>query len=203
MPVLLFTLAACALSGILFGCAPAWQASRTDMNETLKESGRSVGRRTAPACGARSWSIEFALALTLLAGGGLAIHSLFKLATRRSRIPQRSSAHLLAAGPDGSLTATTQINAFYRQLLESLQAVPGVTSASVSTGMPVAGTGFGMPFEIAGKPVADPSKRPGAGFSMVTPGYFRTFGIEIKRGRGFTEQDRAAACTWPSSTRRS
>jgi predicted permease len=72
-----------------------------------------------------------------------------------------------------------------------MQAVPGVVAASVSTGMPVQGTGFGMPFYIAGKPVDDPGKRPGAGFNMVSPGYYETFGIKMKRGRAFTDQDRA------------
>ena len=64
-------------------------------------------------------------------------------------------------------------------------------SASASTGMPVRGTSFGMPFTIVGKPVDDPSQRPGAGFNMVTPEYFKTFGIRVIRGRAFTEQDRA------------
>jgi putative ABC transport system permease protein len=69
--------------------------------------------------------------------------------------------------------------------------VPGVTSASVSTGMPVNGTSFGMPFYIAGKPVSDPGKRPGAGFNMVSPEYYKTFGIRMTRGRAFADQDRA------------
>jgi predicted permease len=59
--------------------------------------------------------------------------------------------------------------------------------------MPVMGTGFGMPFEIAGKLVSDPSQRPGAGFNMVTPEYFRTFGLQMDKGRGFTDQDRAGS----------
>jgi putative ABC transport system permease protein len=59
--------------------------------------------------------------------------------------------------------------------------------------MPVAGTGFGMPFYIAGKPPADPSQRRGAGFNMVMPGYFDTFGIRVTRGRTFTAQDRAGS----------
>ena len=60
--------------------------------------------------------------------------------------------------------------------------------------MPVNGTGFGMPFIIAGKPVDDPSKRPGAGFNMVTPDYYKTFGIRMAVGRAFTEQDRDGRC---------
>ena len=190
VPVLLFTLAACALSGVLFGCAPAWQASRTDMNETLKDAGRSIA-------GGRHYLrralvvIEFALALTLLAGGGLAIHSLFQLSHVNLGFRSDSLLTFSLPVPDGKFANADQIQAFYRQLLERVQTVPGVTSAAVSTGMPVRGTNFGMPFEIAGTPVADPSKRPGAGFSMVTPGYFKTFGIPITRGREFTEQDRA------------
>jgi putative ABC transport system permease protein len=66
-------------------------------------------------------------------------------------------------------------------------------SASISTGMPVQGTSFGMPFSLAGQPVSDPSQRQGAGFNMVSPDFFKTFGITITRGRAFTEQDRAGS----------
>ncbi len=85
----------------------------------------------------------------------------------------------------------SSLNAFYRQLIDKIDALPGVSSASASTGMPLEGTGFGMPFQIAGKTVEDTSKRPGAGFNMVTPGYFATFGIQMDQGRAFTDQDLA------------
>ncbi len=93
--------------------------------------------------------------------------------------------------PSDRLKTPEQITAFYRQLIERVQALPGITAASVSTGFPVQGTSFGMPFDIVGKPVADRSQRPGAGFNMVTPGFFPTFGIRISRGRAFTEADAA------------
>jgi len=192
VPVMLFTLGISMVCGVLFGCAPAWQAIRSNTNETMKEGGRSVasGRHLLR----RGLVVaEFALALTLLAGGGLAIHSLIKLA--KVDLGFRTD-HLLTFSlpvPQGSLTGNEAVNTFYRQLLDHIEAVPGVTSASVSTGMPVAGTGFGMPFYIAGKPVDDPSKRPGAGFNMVTPNYYRTFGIRMALGRGFTEQDRGGS----------
>jgi putative ABC transport system permease protein len=189
VPVLLFTFGACVLSGVLFGCAPAWQAARTNTNDTLKESGRSMSdgrhrlRRALVV-------LEFALALTLLAGGGLAIHSLFTLA----RVDLGFQAnHLLTFSlpvPDGKLKTNEQIHTFYQQLIDRIQAVPGVVSASVSTGMPLQGTNFGMPFYIAGKPVEDPGKRPGAGFNMVSPDYHKTFGIKITQGRAFTDADR-------------
>ncbi len=189
VPVMLFTLGISLACGALFGCAPAWQAMRANTNETLKEGGRSIGA-------GRHWMrralvvVEFALALTLLAGGGLAIHSLIKLANVDLGF---KSDHLLTFSlpvPKGRLSGNDAVNIFYRQLLEKLDAVPGVTAASVSTGMPVNGTGFGMPFFITGKPVDDPSKRPGAGFNMVTPDYYKTFGIRMAVGRSFTDQDR-------------
>ena len=189
VPVLLFTLATSVCCGVLFGSAPAWQAMHPNMNETLKEGGRSVSggrhrlRRTLV-------TVEFALALTLLAGGGLAIRSLLKLA--QVDLGFRTD-HLLTFSlpvPRERLNGADEVNTFYRQLVERIDAVPGITAASVSTGMPVYGTSFGMPFYIAGKPVDDPSKRPGAGFNMVTPDYYRTFGIQITRGRAFTDQDR-------------
>jgi putative ABC transport system permease protein len=191
VPVLLFTLAAAVLSGILFGCAPAWQATRSNLSETLKEGGRSSvggGRHRLR----RAFVVaEFALALSLLAGGGLAIHSLIKLMNVDLGFKRD---HLLTFSlpvPTTRLAGPDQIATFYRQLLERVAAVPGVQSASASTGMPVQGTNFGMPFELAGKPFADRSARPGAGFNMVSPEYFRTFGIVMERGRTFTEQDRA------------
>jgi putative ABC transport system permease protein len=79
-------------------------------------------------------------------------------------------------------------------MIASIKAVPGVLDAAVSTGLPLEGTNFGMPFTIAGQPdFADPSQRPGAGFDMVTPDYFKTYSIPVLRGRAFTDQDTAAS----------
>jgi putative ABC transport system permease protein len=189
IPVLLFTLGATMLAGVLFGCAPALQAARLNLNETLKEGGR--GGTSAGKNRVRHVLVlaEFSLALTLLAAAGLAIHSFWNLTHVNMGF---KTDHILTFGlpmPTDRLKAPEQISAFYRQLIERVQALPGVTAASVSTGYPVRGTGFGMPFEIVGKPVADRSQRPGAGFNMVTPGYFSTFGIRLSRGRAFTEAD--------------
>jgi putative ABC transport system permease protein len=191
VPVLLFTLAATTIAGMLFGCAPAWQASRVDPNETLKEGGRSgtgAGRKRVRQALVVA---EFALALTLLAGAGLAIHSFWNLA--RVDLGVRTD-HILTFSlpvPEKKLTQPAQIVSFYRQLVEKVESLPGVVHAEVATGMPLEGPGFGMAFTIAGKPVSDPSTRPGAGFQMVTPDYFQTFGIQIVKGRGFTDQDAA------------
>jgi putative ABC transport system permease protein len=189
LPVLLFTVAASMIAGVLFGCAPAWQAARMNLNEVLKEGGRSassVGRH-----GLRRTLVvaEFALALSLLAGGGLAIHSLWNVAHVDFGFHTDHLLTFFLPVPDGHLTDSNQIIAFYRQFIEKTQALPGVTSVSASEGMPLQGVNFGMPFEIAGKSVDDPSQRPGAGFNMVTPQYFQTFGITIYQGRAISEQD--------------
>src|ERR1700678_1886698 len=194
LPVLLFSLAASMLAGVLFGCAPAWYATRVDPAEVLKEGGRSgtgAGRhrlRQVLVIG------EFALALTLLTGAGLAIHSFLNLL--RVDLGLRTD-HVLTfylPVPDSRPKEPEKIIAYYKQILSSVSAVPGVTSASAMTGLPLFGAGFGMPFTIVGKPAFnDPSMRPGAGFGMVTPGFFQTFGIRLVQGRVFNEQDNAAS----------
>jgi predicted permease len=189
VPVLLFTVAATMVSGILFGCAPALQAARLNLNDTLKEGGRTGSGAGKHKLRYALVLAEFALALTLLAGAGMTIHSVWHLT--HVDMGFRTD-HILTFNlpvPIDRLKGAEEINAFYRQLIERVQSVPGIVSASVSTGMPVQGTNFGMPFDIAGKAVADRSQRPGAGFNMVTPGYFQTFGIRIARGRAFNEAD--------------
>ncbi len=193
LPVLFFTLAATTIAGILFGCAPAWHASRVDPNETLKEGGRSGTSGGRNRLRRTLVVIEFALALTLLAGAGLAIHSFWNLA----RVdPGFRTDHILTFGlpvPEKRLTQPEQMVAYYQQLVEKIESLPGVIRAEAATGMPLQGTNFGMPFTIVGKPVADPSARPGAGFQMVTPGFFQTFAIQMAKGRTFTDQDTAAS----------
>jgi putative ABC transport system permease protein len=191
IPVLLFTLGATMFAGILFGCAPALQAVRLNLNETLKEGGRSGVSAGKQRVRHALVLAEFALALTLLAAAGLAVHSFWNLTHVDMGF---KTDHILTFGlpmPNDRLKTPEQIIAFYRQVVDRVQALPGITTASVSTGFPVQGTGFGMPFDVVGKPVADRSQRPGAGFNQVTPGFFRAFGIRITRGRAFTEADTA------------
>jgi putative ABC transport system permease protein len=193
-PVLLFTVAATMLAGILFGCAPAWQAARMNLNEALKEGGRSASASGRHGLRRALVITEFALALSLLAGGGLALHSLWNVAHVDLGFRPDHVLTFSLPEPQGHLTDPQQITTFYRQLLERIQVLPGVTAASASEDIPLEGVNFGMPFQIAGRPnITDPSARPGAGFSMITPEYFKTFGINMDRGRSFTDQDVAGS----------
>ena len=192
VPVLLFTVLTCGVAGVLFGSAPAWQAARSNVNDTLKESGRSqrgAGNRLRHALVV----IEFALALTLLSGGGLAVHSLYTLANRD--LGFRTGGLLTFSLPvaDDRFANPAEIPLFYDRIIERIEALPGVVAVSASTGMPVRGTDIGMQFDRASKPEPDPGKRQGAGFNMASPEYFETFGIRIIRGRAFTDHDRAGS----------
>ncbi len=191
LPVLLFSITATILAGVLCGCAPALQVSRWSLSETLKEGGRSGSGGGRNGLRRVLVVAEFALALALLAGAGLVIHSFWKL-TRVDLGFRRD--HILTFTLPVSFDrfkSEQQITAFYRPLLEKISALPGITSAAASSSTPITWTGMGMAFSIAGQPPVDPSAQPGSGFNLVTPDYFRTFGMQITRGRGFTEQDAA------------
>ncbi|MBZ5654981.1 MAG: ABC transporter permease [Acidobacteriia bacterium] len=194
LPVLLFTFAATLVAGVMFGCMPAWQASGVSPNETLKEGGRTGASAGRSRVRRVLVVLESGLALTMLAGAGLAIHSFWNLT--RVDLGIRTD-HILTFSlpiPPQRFSQSEQMVTFYRQLLEKIKAIPGVSHAEAATGMPVQGPGFGMQFEIVGKPPAvDAGSRPGTGFGMVTPEYFQTFGIRVVKGRSFNEQDRAGA----------
>src|ERR1700674_3523654 len=189
LPVLFFSLAASILCGVLFGCAPAWQTAKLNLSDTLKETGRSSVSAGRHGLRRTLVVIEFALALTLLAGAGLVIHSFWKLSRVDLGFRQDHILTFFLPVTNERFARPEQINAFYRQLLDKIGALPGIKAVSASTGMPIIGTNFGMPFNLAGQAVSDPSSRPGAGFTMATPEFFKTFGIHIEKGRAITEQD--------------
>jgi len=194
LPILLFTFAASTLAGLLFGCAPAWYATRVDPADALKEGGRSgtgAGRhrlRKILVIG------EFALALALLTGAGLAIHSFWNLTQVDLGVRTEHVQTFFLPVPDARPKDPALIAGYYQQMLASIKSVPGVLDATASVGLPLEGPGFGMPFMIAGQPeFADPSQRPDTSFGMVTSDYFKTYGIQMVRGRAFTDQDNAGA----------
>src|SRR5215469_16702081 len=192
VPVLLFTMLATTVAGLVAVSAPAWYASRVDPAEALKQGGRmckSDGkhrvRRVLVVC-------EFTLALVLLAGAGLAIHSFWNLTQVDVGIKTDHVLTFFLPVPDQRSKDPAQITSYYREILARIGAVPGVEHASAQTGMPLYGAGFGMPFTIeGGTTYNDRSQRPGAGFGMVTPDYFSTFGIRLVKGRLLNDGDTA------------
>ena len=188
--ILLAALIVTTAAGVVFGCAPAWYASRIDPGESLKEGGRSSAGTGSHRLRKGLIAGEFALALSLLAGAGLAIHSFWNLT--QVDLGVRTD-HVLVFGlnqPDERFQAPEQMIAYNQQMLSVLRSVPGVLSVSTVTGAPLRGTSEGMPFTLVGGPGnGDPSSRPGTGFQSVSPDYYRTFGIQVVRGRSFNDQD--------------
>ncbi len=193
LPVLLATIVITMLAGLLFGYAPAWYASRVDPNHALKEGGHTgigIGRhrlRQALVIG------ECALALSLLAGAGLAIHSFMNLLNIDLGL---RTDHILTYDmpvPDSRPKDPEKIVNYYQQIIDRIQALPGVTSSTVMTGNPLYGPPWNLRFTVAGTAdYNDPSARPTVRFGMVSTGFFQTFGVRIVQGRSFNEQDIAS-----------
>jgi putative ABC transport system permease protein len=189
LPVLLFTLATTMLSGVLFGCAPALQAKIVDLNEGLKQAGRSTMGSAHVRLREALVVIEFALALTLLAGAALTVHSFLNrthvdLGIRTDHI-LTFSLHV----PQSRLPRAEKTESFYRDLLAKLEAVPGVQRAAASTDTPLDDPNFEPAFSIVGKSSWDMSAPPEVGVQAVSPGYFETLGVHIDRGRMINQRD--------------
>lgn len=193
IPILFFTLISTTAAGVLFGCAPAWYASRVDPGENLKEAGRAGSGKGHHRLRRMLVVTEFGLALILLAGAGLTIHSFLNL--QRVDLGFRTD-HVLTfslAVPESRPKEPDRIVGYYHQILEAIDGLPGVSHTTAATDLPLFGGGNAQ-FAIAGKPdSADTKQRPNSGFLSVTPGYFQTFGIQIIKGRSFEEGDTSTA----------
>jgi predicted permease len=200
----LFTFGICILTGIVFGLVPAFHASKNDVNETL----RGEGHTTASVSRHRTRNVlviaEIAIALLLLIGAGLMINTLTRILHTN---PGFNPDHLLTAqvrlagdkyvtadDPHDQNVIQSPVAFFYRQVLERLQALPGVEAAAFVDWLPLLdNAGHARPgFRIAGQ--APPSgDKPAILLDSISPDYFRVMGIDILRGRGITEQDTESA----------
>ena len=186
-PVLLFTLGASLLTGLLFGLAPALQSAKTNLTETLKEGERNSSRGHNRA-GSVLVISEVALTLVLLVGAGLLVKSFWRLSQVNPGFdPQNVLAMQISinARPDEG----PRVDNFLNQLQQRVQQLPGVQSVSVSNGIPFEGANF-PPFVIEGQPPPAPGQDPTGLLYIVSSGYFQTMGIDLVRGRLFSAQDR-------------
>ncbi|HEY0701550.1 MAG TPA: ABC transporter permease [Candidatus Acidoferrales bacterium] len=186
LPVLLFTAASALVAGLLFGSAPAWQASRMNLNEALKQGGRASGNSGRHGLRRGLVVLEMALALTLLAGGGLALHSLWNIAHRELGVRIDHLLTFYIPVPAGQMNDADRSRALYRQIEDRVAALPGVTAVGISEGLPVQGAFFTMGIVVEGKSSDD---RTQVDFNMVNPGYFHAFGVQLDRGRALEKSD--------------
>jgi putative ABC transport system permease protein len=190
--VLLFTLAIALATGILFGLAPALQASRPDLHGTLKESGARAGSgvRQNRARGLLVVT-EMALAIVLLIGAGLLIRSFAGLRQVPPGFDRHNVLTMESSFTGTKYTRTAQVVAFGRQALDRIQAMPGVESAALASSLPLE-PNFGLGFNVEGRPQDSPLASGGASWRYATARYFEVFRIPILRGRAFTDRDDAA-----------
>ena len=187
---LVFTLIISVATGILFGLVPAWQATRTNFNDALKEGGKTAAGQ-AGRTRLRSALVvaEVALSLVLLIGAGLMIRSFIEIFRTDFGInPDNVVSMKVALARDKYPEAQQRID-FYNQLLAGVKASPGVVSAGAITLLPMGAANQSSSFQIAGQPPYPKASQPITQTRIVTPEYFAAIGTPLVRGRLFTEHD--------------
>ena len=189
--VLAFTLLVSAVTGVLFGVAPALLMARTNPNESLKEGGRggSGGARRHRLHGALV-VFEVALSLVLLIGAGLLIRGFMRLRHVETGLDSRGVLTAQLALPSARYTNAAQQAAFYERLLERVKGVPGVSAAGATNRLHLDEPGGSILFFAEGQPDLGP-QNPMARLRVVSPDYFKALGIPVVQGRAFNERDAA------------
>jgi predicted permease len=187
--VLAFTALVTAASALLFGCLPALHSMAAGLGGALKESRRDAGIGGSRRLRGTLVAVEVALALVLLVGASLAIRSFDLLARVSPGFEPRGVITFTLSLPGGVYKEHTQVAAFYRDLVDRLRGAPGVSSAAAVMIPPVSASGFSGTFTIDGRPEVSGPDEPHAQMRPITPGYFRTLGIPLVRGRAFDERD--------------
>jgi putative ABC transport system permease protein len=192
--VLAFTCAAALLTGVLFGLAPALQMSRVDLNEALKEGGRSASEgRSHHRLRGLLVVCEVALSLLLLTGAGLLVKSFVNL---RNTDPGFKPENVLTASislPESKYPQDEQQSEFYKQLLDKARALPGATAAAAIMPLPLSDNAIDTSFYVDERPDPGPGQRPIANARVITPDYLKVMGIPLLEGRAFDEHDNASA----------
>ena len=187
--VLAFTLGVSVLTGVLFGMAPAWHASRFNLFLSLKEGGRASSD-SKRASRARNMLVvaQVSLAVILLVGASLLVESMIHLTRQSPGFDPNGVMVFNLDLPDARYGKPEQSIIFFRELLERVRAVPGVQSASAVLPLPMGDDIIRTSFEIEGRPVAK-SEEPRVHFRIVAQDYIKTMRIPLISGRDFTPRD--------------
>lgn len=194
LPTLAVTFGLSVVTGLLFGLAPVLQTRKWNWFEALKEStrGSSAGRSRVNA--RRLLVItEVALALMLLVGGGLMVRSFARL---QAVDPGFNPDHLLtmtiSLAGSAQNTAPKRV-AFFNDLLQRVDSVPGVQSASAINHLPLGGDVWTVGYLVEGRPAPAPGEKQSAVYRVIRPDYFRTMGATLLKGRDFSAHDNDTA----------
>jgi putative ABC transport system permease protein len=193
--VILFTLALTFATSIIFGLAPTLQASRPNLNDSLKDSSTRTGG-SVRGKRLRSFLVvsEIALSVILMVGAGLMVRSFSRLQSLDPGYRPENILTFRLALVQSKYPKSENRKAFFEQLLKRIEALPGVESAAVVLMRPLSGTvGWDYPFTVEGQNTEDQAANPYSNYEAISPNYFRTMGIPVIKGRDFTDQDRSDA----------
>jgi putative ABC transport system permease protein len=187
--VIAFFALVCLGTGIIFGLAPALHVSKTDVNEVLKEGGRtgSAGMRSRRWTGALMVA-ELALTVVLLAGAGFMIRNFLTMYRLDLGVDTSQLLTMNLALPERKYPSPEQRLAFYERLEERLKSNPRIQNVAVTSNVPLMG-GFLRRLEIDGKPLDQGQQAPNVTMLTIDPQYFATIGLPLQRGRNITNED--------------
>jgi putative ABC transport system permease protein len=190
--VLLFTTVVATSAGVLSGLVPALAGSTPDIIQSLKAGTRGLGHRRTGRMRSVLVVAENALAVMLLVGAGLLTRSFLRLVTVDPGFRAESVVRLSVSLPDKGYSTWARIGGLTQGVVGRLQKLPGTASAAAGYGVPFGQEGISRTvFTIAGRPPDPPEHRTSAILQIVTPEYFRTLRIPVRKGRVFGDGDRA------------
>jgi putative ABC transport system permease protein len=189
--VLGFALLVTLLTGVLFGSAPAWRASKTNLVKALKDGSRGAGNAGGQRLGRSLIVAQVAVTFCLLSGAGLLLNSLRRLSNVNPGFDPRNVLTFKVSPPNDD---PRRIDQFYERLVARMEALPGVTGASATFALPLSGVNPSVGFAKKGEPVDTARPFPyGVDFRIVRPNYFRTMGVGLLAGRDFDARDKLDA----------
>jgi putative ABC transport system permease protein len=187
-----FAAVLCVLTAIVFGCAPAYVASRTRNFSTLRDGGRSGTSPSRNRTAAMLVAAQLAIAVVLVTGTGLMLRTLFSLYQRDIGIDVERLLALDVTVPDARSRGRAAAALDFERIADSLAHVPGVGAAGAIQALPLSSRGPAATIRVDGRAFG-PNEAPDINWRTVTPGYFRAAGIELVRGRMFEDTDRAGS----------
>ncbi|HKQ79004.1 MAG TPA: ABC transporter permease [Blastocatellia bacterium] len=192
---LFFTASVSILTGVLFGLAPAWQATKTNLNETLKEG----GDKGAPVKSGRGLLrnglvvSQLAIATVLVIGAGVFVRSFIEILRADLGIKPDHVVTMNLGLPRDKYPEERQRRDFFQQLIQRIEALPGVTGVGAISMLPMSDSHNWSNFQIVGQPAFEKGKEPPTEVRVATPGYFAAIGTELRKGRLFNALDDAQA----------
>jgi predicted permease len=190
--VVTFTFAVSLLTGALFGTVPALIASRADVNASLKSGSRgATADRSRHLLRKVLVVVELGIALTLLAGAGFFVSGIYKITHRDLGWNAKNVivGYIALDHDHYGEEKDARSMVFSDRLIEELQAIPGVTAATISQTSPARGLRY-QTFRVEGQPAPEGGKAPFAQYDATSPGFFQVYGVELVKGRDFNDTDR-------------